>query len=45
MKEKKQLEIEMKIKNADKQIEVPSQRLPARGLVDCVFGYAMALSR
>ncbi len=48
MKEKKQLEIETKIKSADKQIEAksfPSQGLPARGLVDCVFGYAIALSR
>jgi len=48
MKEKKQLEIETKIKSADKQIEAknfPSHGLPARGLVNCVFGYAIALSR
>ncbi len=48
MKQKKQLEIETKIKNLDKQIEAknfPSHGLPARGLVDCIFGYAIALSR
>ena len=49
MKEKKQLEIETKIKSADDQTDrsksFPSQGLPARGLVDCVFGYAIALSR
>ena len=48
MKEKKQLEIETKIKSADKQIEAksfPSQGLPERGLVDRVFGYPIALSR
>ena len=48
MREKKQIETEPKIKNTDKQIEVksfPSHGLAARGWVDCVFSYAIALSR
>ncbi len=47
MKQKKQTETKAKIKNANKRIETksPLQGLPARGLVDCVFGYAIALSR
>ncbi len=47
MKEKKQLEIEAKIKSADKQIEAKtflSQGLPARGLVNCIFSYRIAWS-
>ena len=48
MKEKMQIEAETKIKSADKRIEAKSflsQGLRARGLVDRVFGYAIAPSR
>ena len=48
MKQKKQLEIETKIKNLDKQIEAknfPSHGLPARAWSTASFGYAIAPSR
>ncbi len=48
MKEKKQLEIETKITNTDNQRETrvdQSQGPSGKGLVNCIFGYRIALSR
>ncbi|MCH7755891.1 hypothetical protein IH970_12315 [candidate division KSB1 bacterium] len=48
MKEKKQTETEKKTANTNNQREArvsQSQRPSGKGLADCIFGYAIALSR